>query len=94
MRIGEIAHMDEVADARAIGRRIVGAEQGEGRAETGRIAGKPVPHAVGPRRPGDSPKLVGDIAKARRELGWEPQRDLAAQIEDTLRWRRKMPRSR
>jgi len=61
-------------------------------AETGRIAGKPVPHAVGPRRPGDSPKLVGDIAKARRELGWSPERDLAAQIEDTLRWRRKMPR--
>ena len=53
---------------------------------------RPVPHAVGPRRPGDSPKLVGDIAKARRELGWTPQRDLAAQIEDTLRWRRKMPR--
>jgi UDP-glucose-4-epimerase GalE len=61
-------------------------------AETGRIAGTPVPHAVGPRRPGDSPKLVGDITKARRELGWSPQRDLVAQIEDTLRWRRKMPR--
>jgi len=63
-------------------------------AETGHLAGQPVPYAVGPRRPGDSPKLVGDIAKARSELGWEPQRDLAAQIEDTLRWRRKMPRSR
>ena len=61
-------------------------------AETGRIAGAPVPHTVGPRRPGDSPKLVGDISKAKRELGWTPQRDLAAQIEDTLRWRRKMPR--
>jgi nucleoside-diphosphate-sugar epimerase len=35
---------------------------------------------------------VGDIAKARRELGWRPTRDLAAQIEDTLRWRSKMPR--
>ena len=39
-------------------------------AETARIAGRAVPHTVGPRRPGDSPKLVGDIAKARRELGW------------------------
>ena len=46
----------------------------------------------GPRRPGDSPKLVGDISKASRELGWTPRRDLAVQIEDTLRWRRKMPR--
>jgi UDP-glucose-4-epimerase GalE len=60
--------------------------------ETARIAGRAVPHTVGPRRPGDSPKLVGDTSKARRELGWTPQRDLAVQIEDTLRWRRKMPR--
>jgi UDP-glucose-4-epimerase GalE len=60
--------------------------------ETARIAGRAVPHTVGPRRPGDSPKLVGDIAKARRELGWAPERDLAVQIEDTLRWRRTMPR--
>jgi UDP-glucose-4-epimerase GalE len=61
-------------------------------AETSRIAGRAVPHKVGPRRPGDSPKLVGDIAKAKTELGWAPSRDLAAQIDDTLRWRRKMPR--
>jgi UDP-glucose-4-epimerase GalE len=61
-------------------------------AETSRIGGRPVPHQVGPRRPGDSPRLVGDIAKSNRELGWRPTRDLAAQIEDTLRWRKKMPR--
>jgi UDP-glucose 4-epimerase len=39
-------------------------------AETTRIAGCPVPHRLGPRRAGDSPRLVGDIAKSRRELGW------------------------
>jgi UDP-glucose-4-epimerase GalE len=61
-------------------------------AETARIAGRDVPHTVGPRRPGDSPKLVGEITKAKHELGWTPKRDLAGQIEDTLRWRRKMPR--
>ncbi len=61
-------------------------------AQTARFAGRAVPHTVGPRRPGDSPKLVGDISKARHELGWTPKRDLAVQIEDTLRWRRKMPR--
>jgi UDP-glucose 4-epimerase len=61
-------------------------------AETGRIAGRSVPHTIGARRPGDSPKLVGDISKAARELGWRPTRDLARQIEDTLRWRRAMPR--
>jgi UDP-glucose-4-epimerase GalE len=61
-------------------------------AETARVAGCPVPLTVGDRRLGDSPKLVGDIAKAKRELGWAPTRDLAIQIEDTLRWRRKMLR--
>jgi UDP-glucose-4-epimerase GalE len=61
-------------------------------AETARIAGRAVPYTIGPRRAGDSPKLVGDISKARRDLGWTPKRDLAVQIEDTLRWRRKMPR--
>ena len=61
-------------------------------AETSRLAGHAVPHTVGARRPGDSTKLVGDISKAARELGWAPRRNLAIQIEDTLRWRRKMPR--
>jgi UDP-glucose-4-epimerase GalE len=61
-------------------------------AETARIARRPVPHHVGPRRPGDSPRLVGDIGKSQRELGWRPTRDLSRQIEDTLRWRRSMPR--
>ena len=61
-------------------------------AETARISGLAVPHSIGPRRPGDSPKLVGDVTKARLGLGWQPTRDLAIQIEDTLRWRRKMPR--
>ena len=61
-------------------------------AETARLAGRPVPVRVGPRRPGDSPRLVADATKAERELGWRSTRDLATQIEDTLRWRRSMPR--
>lgn len=61
-------------------------------AETGRIAGHKVPHKVGARRPGDSPKLVGNIAHTARELGWKPTRNLESQIEDTLRWRGRMPR--
>lgn len=38
-----------------------------------RVAGKPVPHTIGPRRAGDPPELVSDPAKAMRELGWTPQ---------------------
>ncbi|MFZ5779763.1 MAG: UDP-glucose 4-epimerase GalE [Pseudomonadota bacterium] len=58
----------------------------------GRIAGHPVPYAMGTRRTGDSPRLVGCIGKARDLLGWSPTRGLDIQIEDALRWRRAMAR--
>lgn len=58
----------------------------------GRIVGRPVPHVYGARRPGDSPHLVGSIAKAQNELGWSPVRSLETQIEDTVRWRMSMGR--
>ena len=60
--------------------------------EIGRSVGRPVPHVFGARRPGDSPQLVGCIAKAQRDLGWTPLRGLEMQIEDTVRWRRAMVR--
>ncbi|HEX2887134.1 UDP-glucose 4-epimerase GalE [Vineibacter terrae] len=59
---------------------------------TAQIAGRPVPHSVGPRRPGDVAKLVCDTALIQRELGWSPTLGLEAQIEHALRWRRQMPR--
>jgi UDP-glucose 4-epimerase len=37
-----------------------------------RVTGKPVPHAVAPRRAGDPATLVASSALARSELGWEP----------------------
>lgn len=58
----------------------------------GKLAGQPVPHVFGARRPGDSPRLVGAIAKAQEQLGWTPQRGLETQIEDALRWRRALMR--
>jgi len=58
----------------------------------GKLAGQPVPHVYGARRPGDSPRLVGSIAKAREQLGWTPTRGLETQIDDALRWRRAMVR--
>ena len=38
-----------------------------------RVGGKPVPANFAPRRPGDPPRLVADIAQARRQLRWEPR---------------------
>lgn len=39
-----------------------------------------------PRRQGDAPSLVANNAAAGRELGWRPQRDLAAMAADAWAW--------
>jgi UDP-glucose-4-epimerase GalE len=40
---------------------------------TERAVGRPVPHTIAARRPGDPPMLVGSPAAIERELGWRPQ---------------------
>ena len=58
-----------------------------------RVAGRPVPHKIGPRRPGDPARLVASNAKARAELGWAPSRDsLEAIVTTAWRWHERMPR--
>ncbi len=48
-----------------------------------RVTGHPVPVSVQPRRPGDWAMSVASSEKARRELGWVPQRpDLDTIIAD------------
>jgi UDP-glucose 4-epimerase len=56
------------------------------------VVGKPVPHAVGPRRAGDPPVLVASNARARERLGWAPGRStLEAMIGSAWAWRRSHP---
>jgi UDP-glucose 4-epimerase len=56
----------------------------------GRAAGRPVPHAVGPRRPGDPPSLVADPSRIRAVLGWRAQQSTLDEIVgDALRWERR-----
>jgi UDP-glucose 4-epimerase len=38
-----------------------------------RVAGRPVPHSLGPRREGDPASLVASSAKLRQETGWSPR---------------------
>jgi UDP-glucose-4-epimerase GalE len=82
--VRDYIHVSDLAEAhvRAL-RRLLdgGASQalnlGTGRGYTvrevidaaARIAGRPVPHVIAPRRPGDPPELVADASKARALLG-------------------------
>ena len=55
-----------------------------------RIAGKAVPHTIGPRRVGDPAELVSDPAKAMRELGWTPElSDLDTIVATAWAWHRR-----
>jgi UDP-glucose-4-epimerase GalE len=57
-----------------------------------KVSGLTVPATMGPRRPGDPPRLVASAAKVRAELGWSPKySDLETIIDTALRWRRDHP---
>lgn len=60
----------------------------------GKAAGKPVPHRMGARRPGDPAVLVSDPSKAKRELGWSPAlSDLETIVSTAWAWHRRATRS-
>jgi len=57
-----------------------------------RVSKHPIPANEKPRRPGDPPRLVGDPAKARNELGWNPRYPDIEQIVATAwNWHQRHP---
>ena len=48
--------------------------------------GKPIPHRIVGRRPGDVASCYADPSLARRELGWQATRGLAEMCADAWRW--------
>ncbi|WP_295393326.1 UDP-glucose 4-epimerase GalE [uncultured Thiodictyon sp.] len=42
-------------------------------AHAGEITGRDIPVVLGPRRPGDPPRLVADASQAQEVLGWQPR---------------------
>ena len=56
------------------------------------VAGKPIPHEVVGRRPGDPARLVGDATRAREVLGWRQQYgDLATILRSAWKWHTSHP---
>jgi UDP-glucose-4-epimerase GalE len=58
----------------------------------GRVLGRPVPTRVGPRRPGDPPRLVASAGRIREAVGFAAEHtELGAIVESAYRWRREHP---
>lgn len=55
------------------------------------ITGHPIPAEVAPRRAGDPATLIASSAKAKRELGWKPERtDLRTIVSDAWEFTRQL----
>ena len=88
--IRDYVHVEDLADAHvaAVERLLAGgpsltAHLGYGRGASVRevceavasVTGRPLRTRVGPRRPGDPPRLFAQAERARRELHWRPRFD-------------------
>ena len=51
-----------------------------------RATGVPVPHSYGPRRAGDLPDVYANAEKAKRLLGWQPEKTLEDMCRDSWRF--------
>lgn len=49
-----------------------------------------VPHAIGPRRPGDVTAIYADAKKAKKLIGWECELSLEEALKDAWNWQKKL----
>jgi UDP-glucose-4-epimerase GalE len=99
--IRDYIHVDDLADAhvRALDHLAAGGDSLQVNLGTGvgssvlevinateRVAGRPVPHELVERRPGDPVAVYADPAYARQALGWAAQHALDEIIETAYGW--------
>ena len=53
-------------------------------------SGRPIPYEIVDRRSGDVASSWADVSKAREELGWEADLDLAAMCADSWKWQQNL----
>lgn len=56
-----------------------------------RVVGRPIPHEIVARRPGDVAECFADPGRARALLGWEARHDLDRMCADAWRWQSANP---
>ncbi len=54
------------------------------------VSGRPLPHRIGPRRPGDVEEVYAAVDKARTTLGWQARYTLEDALRDAWRWQQSL----
>jgi UDP-glucose 4-epimerase len=55
-----------------------------------KVSGKPLPHVLGKRRPGDIPSIYADVTKSTEKLNWKATRSLEESLTDAWRWQQRI----
>jgi UDP-glucose 4-epimerase len=90
LAIGHVKTLDKLAQAPGTLTYNLGTGRGNSVLEMVRAfetaSGRPIPYQIVARRPGDIAKCYADPAKARDELGWTAERDIAQMCADSWRY--------
>ena len=102
--VRDYVHVVEIADGHRIaldrlepGMRVLNLGTGVGTsvrqlvAAFAQASGRPVPHDVVDRRPGDVAELVADPTLVQRKWGWRARLDVAAMCRDAWRFQQRHP---
>jgi len=102
--VRDYVHVVEIADGHRIaldrlepGMRVLNLGTGVGTsvrqlvAAFAQASGRPVPHDVVDRRPGDVAELVADTTLVQRKWGWRARLDVAAMCRDAWRFQQRHP---
>jgi len=90
LAIGHVKTLDRLAREPGIVTYNLGTGRGNSVLEMVRAfeqaCGRPIPYQIVERRPGDVAQCYADPAKAREELGWTAERDVAQMCADVWRY--------
>jgi UDP-glucose 4-epimerase len=90
LAIGHVKTLDKLATAPGVLTYNLGTGRGNSVLEMVRAfeqaSGRPIPYQVVARRPGDIAKCYADPSRAREELGWVAERDVAQMCADSWRY--------
>ena len=90
LALGHVKTLDKLATAPGVVTYNLGTGRGNSVLEMVRAfeqaCGRPIPYQVVARRPGDIAKCYADPSRARDELGWVAERDIAQMCADSWRY--------